>query len=292
MDFEAGITASTTVDFAGGAEAGTARVLATLPDAGEWLVVVDRTPFHPVSLTWPDQPGDRGWMTAADGRSLAVIDSRTGLAEAGTGRLLTGEAAAALPRGQSDIHAVVLHVLDADPGLRTGEAVRLQVDAPYRRALSLQHSGVHLAALALNRAAAGFWTREHPARDALGTADLDKAAVVRSRIFADRSEDLFRLGKSLRKKGFDRDGFLADLPARAAAVNALLREMLADAGPAAISPAEGPLDGRRQWSTRLLGREVAIFCGGTHVPDLSRLAAIEVALEAAEDGFLMVTRSR
>ena len=292
MTFQTEMKTGTIVTFAGGTEAGEARILFAAPQDGAWLVAVDRTPFHPLSPTWPDQPGDRGFMVLADGARVAVADSVTGLLDAAAGVLLLGEAAAQVPRDQPDTHAVVLHVVAGDMAGRPGEGVRLQVDAEFRRALSLQHSGIHLAALALNQCAAGFWTKDFSQRDALGFPDFDKAAVARSAIFEDRSEDAFRIGKSLRKKGFDRDAFMADLPARAGAVNATLRAMLAGAGPAGVTPAEGPLDGRRLWSTRLQGAEVAIFCGGTHVSDLSGIAEIAVSLEPGEDGFLMVTRSR
>ncbi|MFT3688905.1 hypothetical protein [Paenirhodobacter sp.] len=290
MEFATGLRSGTTVTFGGGSLSEEAEPLFAARADDGWIVVTDRTPFHPLSLSWPDQPGDRGVLVRADGTRVAVLDCRTGLLNAATGALLTGAEAAALPRGTPDTHAVVLHVV-ADP-VQVGHRVRLEVDRAYRDALSLQHTGVHLAALALNQCAAPFWTRDYPDRDALGAPNLDKAAVAGSEITEDRSTDLFRLGKSLRKKGFDRDGFLADLPERAREINACLARMLEAPAPVTVSPGEGPLDGRRIWSTHLLGAEVAIPCGGTHIAGLDRIARIEVELAPRDEGFAMVTRSR
>ena len=53
----------------------------------------------------------------------------------------------------------------------------------------------------------------------------------RSEISEEASIDHYRLGKSLRKKGFDVAGFLADLPARATELNEALRGLLATPAP-------------------------------------------------------------
>jgi alanyl-tRNA synthetase len=169
--------------------------------------------------------------------------------------------------------------------------VTLEVDATFRAALSLQHTGVHLAALALNRVAAGFWSKDPQDHDSLGAPNLDKAAVTRSEISEEASTDQYRLGKSLRKKGFDAVAFLADLPARAAETNEALRGFLATPAPIRISPAEGPLADRRLWSTRLNEADAAMPCGGTHLADLAEFAEVMVAIAPTEDGFVMRTCS-
>lgn len=288
MDLQTGLTSGTVVSFAGGALAEAARVLFAAEVAGEWLVVTDRSPFHPVSLSWPDQPGDRGELILGGGRKLAVLDSREGLLNQATGVLAVGDAARALKRSDPDLTSVVLHVTTAAPD---GETVTLQVDAPYRAALSLQHTGVHLAALALNQVATRYWTKDPQDPDSLGAPNFDKAAVTRSEIGTEASIDHYRLGKSLRKKGFDAAGFLADLPAGATAVNAALAALLERPAAVAITPARGLLGDRRLWSTRLNGAEVSMPCGGTHLADLAELAEISVALTPTEDGFVMLTSS-
>lgn len=288
MELQTGLNSGTLVTFAGGTLRETARVLFVAQVAEDWLVVTDLSPFHPVSPSWPDQPGDRGELILADGRRLAVLDSREGLLHQTTGVLAIGDAARALKRSDPDLTSVVLHVTEAAPDC---EIVTLQVDASYRAALSLQHTGVHLAALALNRVATRYWTKDPQDPDSLGAPNLDKAAVTRSEISADSSTDHYRLGKSLRKKGFDAAGFLADLPACTASVNAALSEMLESPAEVRITPAKGPLGDRRLWSTRLNGAEVTMPCGGTHLANLAELAEVTVALTATEDGFVMLTSS-
>lgn len=287
MELQTEAVAGTLVTFAGGSLHEAASVVFSAEVAGEWLVVTDRSPFHPVSLSWPDQPGDRGWLICGPNR-IRVLDSREGLLNLQTGVLSVGDAARALKRSDPDLTSVVLHVTEAAP---TTKAVTLEVDATFRAALSLQHTGVHLAALALNQVAAGFWSKDPQDPDSLGAPNLDKAAVTRSEISEDTSTDQYRLGKSLRKKGFDAAGFLADLPARAAKMNEALRGFLATPAPIRIFPAEGPLADRRIWTTRVNGADIAMPCGGTHLTDLAELAEVMVSMSPTEDGFVMQTCS-
>ena len=287
MDLQTEGIEGTVVTFAGGGLREATSVVFTAEVAGEWLVVTDRSPFHPVSLSWPDQPGDRGWLICGANRSR-VLDSREGLLNRRTGVLSVGEEARALKRSDPDVTSVVLHVTEAAP---TTKAVTLEVDATFRAALSLQHTGVHLAALALNRVASGFWSKDPQDPDSLGAPNLDKAAVTRSEISEEASTDHYRLGKSLRKKGFDAAVFLTDLPTRATEVNEVLRGFLATPAPVRISPAAGPLADRRLWSTRLNGADVAMPCGGTHLADLVELTEIMVSIAPTEDGFVMRTCS-
>lgn len=294
MQYKTDLNAGTVVTFAGGSLTETATLLWAARIGEDWLLVTDRSPFHPVSLSWPDQPGDHGHVVLAGSETFDVIDSLTGVVDATAGMLLTEADATALPRGQENLHAVVLHRVRSplDLSAQIGTSVMLHVDAARREALSLQHSGVHLAALALNQAAAGFWTKDYPDLDTLGAPNLDKAAVAASEITAEASLDTYRIGKSLRKKGFDRDAFTENLPARAAAINQLLTGMLAEGADVTLTPAEGPLDGRRIWSTRLNGTEATMPCGGTHLPALCRIAEIKVDLTPADEGFAMRTKTR
>ena len=217
-----------------------------------------------------------------------VLDSREGLLNQRTGVLSVGEEARALKRSDPDLTSVVLHVTEAAP---TTKAVTLEVDATFRAALSLQHTGVHLAALALNRVASGFWSKDPKDPDSLGAPNLDKAAVTRSEISEEASTDHYRLGKSLRKKGFDAAGFLADLPARATEMNEALRGLLASPAPIRVSPAEGALADRRLWSTRLNGADIAMPCGGTNLTGLAELTEVMVSMGPTEDSFVMRTCS-
>lgn len=289
MEFKTELRDATVVTFAGGGlmETTTAR-FAAMQD-GRCFVITDRSPFHPLSLSWPDQPGDRGWLTTVDGHRVVVLDSHEGLLNCITGDLFTGENGLIQRRLDPELCSVVVHVLDEDLGEKLGQSVTLEVDQAFRTALSLQHTGVHLGALALNQCAATFWTKDYTDVDSLGFPNFDKAAVTKSAIGPDVSTDVYRIGKSLRKKGFDRDAFLADLPARSLTINECLRHMLETPAPVAVAPPEGDLDARRIWSTSLNGAKVLIHCGGTHISDLSQIAEITVAIAQSEDGFVTVT---
>lgn len=96
----------TVVTFAGGSVQETASAVFSAEVEGEWLVVTDRSPFHPVSVSWPDQPGDRGWLVCGSDR-LRVVDSREGLLNRRTGVLAVGEVARAVKRSDPDVTSVV-----------------------------------------------------------------------------------------------------------------------------------------------------------------------------------------
>ena len=85
MDLQTEGIEGTVVTFAGGSLHEAALVGLTAEVAGEWLVVTDRSPFHPVSLSWPDQPGDRGcpeplsdWCRRSASRDRRVDPAKTG----------------------------------------------------------------------------------------------------------------------------------------------------------------------------------------------------------------------
>ncbi len=94
------------------------------------------------------------------------------------------------------------HLVDADASLTEGDTVTVEVDATYRAALSAGHTACHLASLALNAALAGAWTKE-PRLDSLGSPDFDGAANETSTILEHGARDTYRVGKSVRKAGFD-----------------------------------------------------------------------------------------
>jgi alanyl-tRNA synthetase len=106
-------------------------------------------------------------------------------------------------RGEEGWVWLVAHRLgeSAEPP-QVGDEVELVVDVRRRRALSAAHTACHLAALAMNRAASHLWRKE-ARRDSLGSPDLDQIAMVSSVMDESGLTDVYRLGKSLRKKGFE-----------------------------------------------------------------------------------------
>jgi alanyl-tRNA synthetase len=271
----------TWVAFPAGEVAGEGWVLRCDPaDEGRWAVVVDRTPFHPLDHSWPDQPGDTGTLAG-----LAVVDSLTGAVD-DSGALRIGEAVGAR-RGDPSRTWVVVHLVEsaAQPDL-VGDVVALEVDAARRAAYSRGHSACHLAALALNEASAGFWSKEPPRRDSRGFPFLDQIAIQVSRIEPDGAYDAYRCGKSLRKAGFDSAGFLASLDDVTARAHELLDAWVA-AGASSRLETEGDptLAARRRWVCDVPGGPASIPCGGTHVRDLSALGQVRVSYATAADGF-------
>ena len=158
-----------------------------------------------------------------------------------------------------------------------GQSVTVNVDADYRRSMSLGHTGCHLASLALNHALASRWTKE-AALDALGDPDFDKLAIASSTILPNGSVDVFRLNKSLRRKGFVTDGLAEDLAAIEQALNESLTAWIRADAAVSIRREGERLTDRRYWECSLPDGEVSIPCGGTHADSLGALGTLRATL--------------
>ncbi|MFF1870397.1 metal-dependent hydrolase [Kitasatospora herbaricolor] len=280
---------TTHVSFPAGAVTGESPVLAVqrLAD-GRYAVVTAATPFHPLDHTWPDQPADTGTLTV-DGVERPVVDCLTGALGPDGGDLLAG-ADIPVRRGDEQWSWLVLHVLTDDPGDIVGRPASLTVDAGRRAALSASHSGCHLLALALNAALAPRWRKDPGRADAFGNPDFDSLAMASSVMDTEASTDTYRLGKSLKKKGFTAEATdelpaLAEaLPAVTEAVNDLLSAWVAADAPVRIETPGPELTARRQWHCELPEGPAQIFCGGTHLHHLGELAELRTELRLSEDG--------
>ncbi|MBO1740469.1 metal-dependent hydrolase [Leifsonia sp. TF02-11] len=244
-------------------------------DDGRTAVLLDRTAFHAVDPVWPDQPADEGALVV-DGRSVPVVGAVVGATDGTT--LHVGDAP--VRTGTPGWAFVVCHLVEDAAGIEPGVTAQVEVDPELRRALSTGHTACHLASLALDDALAALWTKEVPL-DGRGKPAFDQLAIASSRILPDGSVDEYRIGKSLRKKGFA----AAELPAALAGVteaaNALLAQWVAAADDVAIS-IERDGDGlgeRRRWRASLPDGTVEIPCGGTHLRSLHGLSAIHVDLD-------------
>jgi alanyl-tRNA synthetase len=272
--------AHTLVTFPSGSLTERATVRSVTVENGCRWVVTDRTPFHPVDPGWPDQGPDHGTLDR-DGRPCAVVDCVVGASDGTT--LFVG-ADVPVRRGEPGWSFVVVHIMDAGaPDLAPGDEVTLTVAAEHRSALSAGHTGCHLAALALNAALAGRW-RKTPRPDGLGRPDFDRAAIVSSRIEPFGSVDEYRLGRSLRKSGFDAAGLADDLPALTGAANATLAGWVAAGGAVRVETAGPALTDLREWVCELPDGTARIPCGGTHVTGLAQLGAVRVSLALTGDG--------
>lgn len=274
----------TIVSYPAGTVSGTATVVYVEPVGDDrFAVLLDATPCHPVDAGWPDQGPDRATLTW-NGGSAPVLDCvvAAGAASAGTAAPalhLGGDIP--VRKGTEGWAFVVAHLVAVAPPL--GQVVTVEVDPKYRRALSIGHTACHLASLALNRALADRWRKDIPP-DALGTPDFDGAANDTSRILERGALDSYRLGKSLRKKGFTVDGLVEELPAIQAAINATLAEWVATKAPVRIDRDGDRLTDRRYWVCALPDGEARIPCGGTHATTLGDLGRLEVSLSLSADG--------
>lgn len=279
--------ASTIVSFADGSVTGEGVVTRVESSSDGAVVVVDATPFHPVDHTWPDQPGDSGELTAGDAR--ADVAEAVMAASSDDGDFAVGSEIP-VKRGAEGWTWLVGHRLAAaaPEWLVPGAKVSLSVDAARRAGLSRGHTACHLASLALDLAVADLW-RKDPGADALGNPDFESRANQSSRIHEDGAVDEYRLGKSLRRAGFDTETFAATLVEREAHINAQLATWVASAATSRIVTEGSSIVDRRRWHCDLPDGEAVILCGGTHVESLSEFASISVTLDLADPQLLVMT---
>lgn len=276
---------STLVSFPDGALAGEGEVL--LVDQAASIVVVDATPFHPVDHTWPDQPGDSGAITVGDVQVSVTEAVMAAISDEGA--LAVGSDIPVKRGGEGWTWMVGHRTEGAIPaGIAVGARVTLTVDADRRASLSRGHTACHLASLALDAALADLWRKEI-STDPLGNPDFEGKANQSSRIHADGSLDEYRLGKSLRKAGFDSEGFAATLAERETRINDTLAGWVASAGESRVD-VDGPsIIDRRTWRCILPEGEVGFLCGGTHVRSLAEFSSIRVALDLSDPQLLVMT---
>lgn len=248
-------------------------------------VLLDATSVHPVDAGWPDQGADQAVLRIGEA-DLTVLDCVVGATD---GAALYLGRDIPVGKGTEGWAFVVVHVLASGAQPAEGDAVTVLVDAAARARTSAGHTGCHVASLALNRALAGRWKKE-TRTDGLGNPDFDGVAIDASLIRENGSTDTYRLGKSLRKKGFITDGFAEDLAQVEDAVNAALAGWVGGGGAVRIDCDGDLLTDRRYWVCELPGHTVRIPCGGTHVGSLAELGEPRVRLSLADvDGTSVLT---
>ncbi len=276
----------TLVGYPSGAAENSATILhvETLPD-GRLAVLLDATSVHPVDAGWPDQGADPAVLRSG-GIDIPVVDCIVGATD---GQSLYLGRDIPVGKGTGGWSFVVVHIVESGANLAEGDQVEVVVDADVRRRVSAGHTGCHLASLALNRAVADRWKKE-TRTDGLGHPDFDGLAIDVSLIRENGSTDTYRLGKSLRKKGFVTEGFTDVLHLVQDAVNAALAQWIATGAAVRIDRDGDRLTDRRSWVCELPEHTVHIPCGGTHVSSLAELGALRVHLSAADvDGATVLT---
>ncbi|MCC3268733.1 metal-dependent hydrolase [Arthrobacter gengyunqii] len=279
-------TVDTTVTYPAGAVESSGTVLHVSDADGARVVLLDTTAVHPVDAGWPDQGADRAALTTADGTSHEIRDAVVAATD-GTDLFLGADIP--VKKGTEGWVFTVAHLLPAGAAVQEGDSVRVEVDEAYRSALSTGHTACHLASLALNRQLAGAWKKD-VLPDAAGNPNFDALAIETSTITEHGSTDVYRLGKSLRRKGFVPDALLADLVAAEAGINAILADWTATGAEVRIECDGDGLTDMRRWAVDLPEGTVRIPCGGTHAASLKETGGIQVTLTAEEgDGAVTVT---
>ncbi|TDW29389.1 metal-dependent hydrolase [Cryobacterium psychrophilum] len=256
---------------------------------GRRAVLLDVTSVHPVDAGWPDQGADRAVLRSGTDE-IIVLDCVVGATDGAD--LYLGRDIP-VGKGTEGWAFVVVHIVVGDCALAEGDSVATSVDVGFRARTSAGHTACHLASLALNLAVADRWKKE-PRSDALGTPDFDGTAIDVSLITENTSTDTYRLGKSLRKKGFVTGGLEEALPTIERFINATLATWVATDAAVHIDRDGDRLTDRRYWALDLPGQTLRIPCGGTHVSALSELGSLRVILSMQDvegtNVLTMVTR--
>lgn len=281
------LASSTRITFPQGVLCGQTNVLyaGTLaPDKA--VLLLEESPFHPVSHTWPDQPGDLGTIKT-DTQALEVLQTVTACVDTLAGdRKLYLDREIPVRKNEGGWLFLVAHIVRLPAGFPLarleGGPVTAVVDAAVRNGLSATHTSTHLAALALNKHTRQFWRKEVP-QDALGNPDLDKLAMERSEMSISGCRDHYRLGKSLRKRGCNGEELLARLSELQSRVREQVAAWIATAAPVAIEVTNPTLDSIRYWTCNLDGMPARFPCGGTHLASLGLLESVEITLQCLTD---------
>jgi len=278
--------ADTRVTYSAGAVEASATVLHVedLPN-GRRAVLLDVTCVHPVDAGWPDQVADRATLRVGT-LAVPLLDCIVGATDGTTLQLGLD---IPVPKGIGGWAFVAVHIVPGGAVVAEGDSVLVTVDVAVRARTSAGHTACHLASLALNRAVADRWKKQ-PRPDALGSPDFDGTAIDASLISENSSTDSYRLGKSLRKKGFVTEGFAEALPVLAETINVTLADWVASDAAVRIDRDGDRLTDRRHWACDLPGQPARIPCGGTHVSRLGELDRVRVTLGVHEvDGTTVLT---
>ncbi|MBL1415848.1 MAG: metal-dependent hydrolase [Moritella sp.] len=253
-------------------------------------VIVDQTPFHPVSHIWPDHPADKGFLVF-EGKQYTVTDCVTGAFDVKNNKLYKGRDIP-VKRGEEGWHFVVVHELASDLVLNVSDTVELNVDEGYQAALSRGHSAGHLASYALNKVLEQtYWRKDASRKDVLNNRDFHSYAQVLSLVSENKSTDSYRLGKTLKKRGLNVAEMLADLALIETKVNDVLAIWLETKAPVVMKCEGDALTDSRYWCCDLgLGESITMPCGGSHVRSLAEYKGIQIALTLkSEQDLEMIT---
>lgn len=253
-------------------------------------IITETTAIHPVSSTWPDQPADKG-VLSLDGKQFDLVGAiEATVARAGNEETAIFPGIAKRKVDAEEAFDVVLHLVDGAVPVEIGSQVELSADRDFRTRLSKGHSICHLQAIALNEALSDYWKKPVDKLDSLGFPDFDQIAIESSKIHENFSVDLYRMGRSLRKKGFDAERLVNCREEIRSASEGRLREWIAAGYEIEVFGGDGRIGDRRMWSCKMANATASIPCGGTHVLNTSELGDPSINWELSpESDYLTVT---
>jgi alanyl-tRNA synthetase len=247
-------------------------------------LVVDKTPFHPVSHIWPDHPADRGYIIANQ-QQIKVEDCLVGAIEQLTGKLFVAEDIPVKRDTEGWVFVVVHQLPASSEAIEVGEPVELHVDQDYQDSLSRGHSAGHVAYLALNQVLAEqYWRKDADRKDPLGHYDFNSYAQVTSFVTPDLCTDKYRLGKTLKKRGLNVANMLENLSEIEISVNQTIADWLEKKSPVAMKLDGECLTDSRYWQwQKNESTLISIPCGGTHINSTAELGNLAVKLTKLDD---------
>ena len=247
-------------------EKSTIIAVSTLPnDENKIAIFFNKTPFHPIDFRWPDQPADRGYIIVED-QTIAIDNCLVAVKPLREDYLFFDKEIPAKCNEMDGWKFLVAHIVEYPESKAEkliGKKAILQVDVSYRIQLSCAHTACHLAALALNQVLLEYWSKEFKKLDARGNPDFDSCAILSSNIIQNESKDIYRVGKSLKKKGLDTLRVFSEMKIIENKVNQLLQEWLNLKLKFEVTPENTNLSTRRKWIA-VDDKKIfaSILCGG------------------------------
>ncbi|WP_225815522.1 hypothetical protein [Photorhabdus antumapuensis] len=252
------------------------------------ILITQDSPFYPKNYKWPDQLYDNGIVLVGD-KELTVTKVYTaGLIN---GHLYIDQEIT--KQATSPAKIIPAHYLPDLQGISErdliGKTVTLSVNDETRYRVSAAHSMAHFMSLALNKATNHLWSKVYDTDD-LGNYNLDKAAIYQSSVTELKSVDIYRFGKSIKKKGFDKNILIENLDKINKEVNNTLNNWLTQGAEITVEYKSKEISDTRLWKSTIGSMVITIPCGGTHIKNINEVKSVNIEMKIGESAdFIQVT---